>query len=318
MALAARAAVRASRVPRWIVLLLWSLRGAGLASCTAAMLLTPEFVRVGLRGGQPLLSDGLDSLFVYRVLAALAGGVLLVLAERLPGFSHRPDSLLRVASIGLPITIVGVCALLKTALGPENRVYTGLAAEDAVIEYATSAAYLAAGCTAVPVARRLRRRGEALLAGLWAAFAVTLVFASGEEISWGQRLLGLATPAAFSSNVQGEMTVHNLPPVQHVLHYAYIAVGLYGALGWSLLLERGGARLRGFTRWVVPPPMLLGCFLPVALVYAAFQFTPPAWIGPHGLRFGFVSTYDQEPAELLLSLGFLLFAAGRLASLRRW
>lgn len=52
----------------------------------------------------------------------------------------------------------------------------------------------------------------------------------------------------------------------------------------------------------MPRGWLLACFLPVALVYAVLEFTPPSWVGSDGLRFGFISTFDQEPAELLLSL----------------
>jgi hypothetical protein len=135
------------------------------------------------------------------------------------------------------------------------------------------------------------------------------VVACLEEISWGQRLFGVPTPPLLEANVQHEMNVHNLPAMQRFLHLGYIAVGLFGGLGWALLGGRVPARFRELVSWLVPPRWLLGCFLPVAVFYALFDFTPQGWIDAGGLRFGFLSTFDQEPAELLLSLGFLLFAA---------
>jgi hypothetical protein len=40
--------------------------------------------------------------------------------------------------------------------------------------------------------------------------ALLLFFGAGEEISWGQRILGFKTPAFISNNEQGEFNVHNL------------------------------------------------------------------------------------------------------------
>ena len=37
----------------------------------------------------------------------------------------------------------------------------------------------------------------------------------GEEISWGQRIFGFATPEGMSENLQGEANIHNLPLFHH-------------------------------------------------------------------------------------------------------
>ncbi|MDO5698624.1 MAG: hypothetical protein Q4G51_11710 [Dermatophilus congolensis] len=42
------------------------------------------------------------------------------------------------------------------------------------------------------------------------ALAVLFFFIAGEEISWGQRLFGFATPDLFAGNLQGESNIHNL------------------------------------------------------------------------------------------------------------
>jgi hypothetical protein len=46
---------------------------------------------------------------------------------------------------------------------------------------------------------------------VYLGFAVLFFFGAGEEISWGQRILGIETPPALQEeNVQGEINVHNL------------------------------------------------------------------------------------------------------------
>ncbi|HEY8153899.1 MAG TPA: hypothetical protein VII72_07220 [Myxococcota bacterium] len=281
-----------------------------------ALLATPELVSRALRGGEALEPTGVESLLAYRALALVAGASLLVFAHWLPKLSRRRGALLESLGILLPLGVIAACALLKLLLGPEHPAYTGLVGEDGVVEYATSACYFGAGVLAAFVARGLLRGEQRLLGGLWAGLALGLVVVSLEEISWGQRLFGVPTPELLEENVQNEMNVHNLPSMQRFLHAGYIAIGLFGALAWALVGERGPARFRELVSWLAPRSGLFACFLPVALFYAAFDFTPSRWVGADGLRFGFVSTFDQEPAELLLSLGFLLFAAHAFARLR--
>jgi hypothetical protein len=53
----------------------------------------------------------------------------------------------------------------------------------------------------------IRTRKNVITLGL----ALALFFGAGEELSWGQRLLGFDTPEALEENEQEEFTVHNLP-----------------------------------------------------------------------------------------------------------
>ncbi len=47
-------------------------------------------------------------------------------------------------------------------------------------------------------------------------FALAFFFAAGEEISWGQRILGFKPPEWFvENNAQEEFNIHNLAPIQH-------------------------------------------------------------------------------------------------------
>jgi len=318
MAVAAGAHVHAPRSPRWLASLRWTLRSAGCLGWTAAVFVTPELVARVLGRSEPLTDIGIESLVTYRLLCAVAGSALVALAELLPRIARKPEALLGPLCGVLPLGLLTACVVIKAALSPQHVAYVTLVGEDGPVEYATSVAYLGAGWMAVRVARGLSRRRERLLAGLWCAFALALVLASFEEISWGQRLFGVQTPGLLASNVQHEMNLHNLPWAQRCLHGAYILVGLFGGLAWALVPARSPARLRELASWLLPPASCFSYFLPVALFYLVFDLTPQRWIGAGGLRFGFISTFDQEPAELLLSLGFLLFTLHAWARLQGW
>ncbi len=109
-----------------------------------------------------------------------------------------------------------------------------------MIEDLTVAAYLLAGLVLLPAARS--RRGFARLA--MAVLAVGMAVVAGEEISWGQRLLGYAMPDFLSQNSQGEANVHNLRSVGRLLREANCGLLLLacvlavaGALEMVLSLE---------------------------------------------------------------------------------
>jgi hypothetical protein len=62
-----------------------------------------------------------------------------------------------------------------------------------------------------------------------------------EEVSWGQRLLGLPTPEYFEAhNVQGELTLQNLEWVNTHLHRLYALLGLLCSFGWLFVRGRAG------------------------------------------------------------------------------
>jgi len=57
-------------------------------------------------------------------------------------------------------------------------------------------------------------------------FLVLAILVMFEEISWGQRLLGIETPACISKvNVQNQITLHNLIGFQRVRHWLLIFLG---------------------------------------------------------------------------------------------
>ena len=134
------------------------------------------------------------------------------------------------------------------------------------------------------------------------ALAIGLLLVSLEEISWGQRIFGLTNPDYFKQhNVQGEISLHNLDTVQPFLNRIYVLTGGYGAFAWIWVSRTRAARDRGLDL-MVPDWFLSSYFVFCFLFYATAEW----WVKPH--TEGFFVWRDQEPPEMLMSLGFLLFA----------
>ena len=140
---------------------------------------------------------------------------------------------------------------------------------------------------------------------LYAVLASGLLLVSGEEISWGQRIFNMATPAFFEQhNWQHEISLHNLDVIQlSLLNKIYILIGAYGAFAW-LFLRPFAARLKKeschVVNFIVPDWYMSSYFFFVFLVYTLLNFIKQS-------PGGFLVWKDQEPTELLLSMGFLLF-----------
>ncbi len=87
--------------------------------------------------------------------------------------------------------------------------------EDGVVEYAGAGAFLVTAALMFLVFRHLRRHptpaASPLKPFVALGMAALFFFAAGEEISWGQRIFGIATPEALlEANHQQETNFHNL------------------------------------------------------------------------------------------------------------
>jgi hypothetical protein len=199
-------------------------------------------------------------------------------------------------TLAVPLAIV-LGTLLLRFVAPS--VYEPLVAEDGIYEWATCLAYAAGAVLAAIVAVRLRT-SDRLIALAFGVLAVGLFLVAGEEISWGERLLGFQGPETLRElNRQDEANLHNLLH-NSVLHLAYIGVGLYGGLAARRVLPRLlGARRASF---LAPTARLAGWFLVPAAVFAYVIYED--W----GNRIlGEQLGRLQEAAEAVLSIGFLCF-----------
>lgn len=87
-----------------------------------------------------------------------------------------------------------------------------LVSEDSIVEWIGALAWLAASGLFAATLVVQRRIGRRAIMGTIALVGLTLMcfVAAGEEISWGQRLLGYDTPEAIArDNLQSEMNIHN-------------------------------------------------------------------------------------------------------------
>lgn len=163
--------------------------------------------------------------------------------------------------------------------------------EDGPAEWLQFLAISAACYHATRVAWRRRSLGGIALWG-WVVLALFCFLLAAEEISWGERITGIGLEAVRSINAQGETTVHNIPAVQSLMHFAFIVTGLlFGYAGWHWFPGIDALPARRFSLY----------FLPVALFYAYWDLS---WIS-HGDRI----RNDQEAIELLFAFG--LFAHAR-------
>ena len=102
--------------------------------------------------------------------------------------------------------------------------YRAALQEDQIIEWTTFWLFLAAGVLGL----RRAIHGGRLFDGLVALFCV---FVAGEEISWGQRLVGFAAPEYFlRENFQQEVNLHNLPQSVQPGWFLMLALAGYGVL----------------------------------------------------------------------------------------
>lgn len=114
-----------------------------------------------------------------------------------------------LAFIGLGLYQVVSVNLLRL----EPSIANWLVSEDGGFEVLGAISLLVGSAFTLLAALRLRSRGGAPLLKLvaYAGVALLLFVAAGEEISWGQRLLGIETPESVRQvNAQGELTLHNL------------------------------------------------------------------------------------------------------------
>jgi hypothetical protein len=186
--------------------------------------------------------------------------------------------------------------------------------EDGFVEWATAIVYVGGSGFAASLALHFRRQKETLHAVLYAGLAIGMIFIAMEEISWGQRLLGIDTPDYIAQrNLQDELTFHNIDGFP--LHAAYIAVGLYGAFSRMIAQPVLGRRYPDLVNLLTPPRALFLFFFIPALLYGYYEFIWYTDLVPRGVEWSeywaetprFLIPGDQESIELLLSLGFLLF-----------
>lgn len=223
--------------------------------------------------------------------------------------SHRPSSqnwylaeaigcLKRPSFLGLLAGLLLLHALYIYLWYNYLTFFAWLTKEDGVLEYATAALMLLAGCSFLRGAFTSQSR----IQKAWAlAFAAALVFMAGEEVSWGQRIYGFHWEVLEELNEQNETNLHNLPFINapRLLTVGCLLLGIIVPI--TLLFF---ARLRYLTfdqlRLPLPHPAASLCFL-LSNVWARGFHAPP-YNAPQALSV-------EESAEFSIGLACFLYAA---------
>ena len=148
-----------------------------------------------------------------------------------------------------------------------------LLTEDQLFEYWTVVLYLASALVCLLGPRIVA--GTAPLTRYWLmGWGVLFLLVALEELSWGQRILGLDTPDFLASrNLQKETNLHNLDSEGVNRLFASLVFAVAIALPYLVLLSK---RLNSLVwRFGVPFPSI-ELVVPFSL---AFAFFVPAWLG---------------------------------------
>jgi len=224
---------------------------------------------------------------------------------------YRIKRYMKILIFLFPITLFLIFLCIKM-VSPST--YILIIQEDSAIEYAQAFFYFLSSILSFLVSVTFLRNKMTLHGILYGVLALGLLFISLEEISWGQRIFNIDNLSYFvQHNVQNEISFHNLDTVQPLLHRFYILTGAYGAFAWLFVLpfvSREKMKCRNIVNFIVPDWFISSYFFFVFLIYTLFDYIAKPY--PRG----FLVWRDQEPLELLLSLGFLFFLATKYIKLR--
>lgn len=228
----------------------------------------------------------------------------------LPYLCAKKEPLRRVFAY-LPVIIIVLLAMVKFSLSglvsahiSGFNLYGWLINEDGVVENCEFVAFFMSFIIALSISRAFFRDGRRLYGLLYLLLSLGLFYVAMEEISWMQRIFHFKTTGYFlQHNYQKEMNTHNILHGR-LVHGAYIVIGLFGAFVRLLPLK---LKDRHF---FAPERYLSWYFLPVAILYFYYDYLRPLelrFLGEGFVYKRFIHNSDQEAAELLLSLGFLIF-----------
>jgi hypothetical protein len=158
---------------------------------------------------------------------------------------------------------------------------------------------VAAGFLAVLAYNFIKKKQ--VLPSILACFAVLLLIVmAGEEISWGQRIFGWATPEFFrENNIQGETNFHNMDTqlFQNILYFGgWLLLVALPFFGESIKKFFGRFKSLKFLGEWLPPTYFLLIFA------AAFGFGDPIITTDTGWRYGSILFSILATAAILIYL----------------
>lgn len=251
------------------------------------------------------LSDSPEKIS-FSNLATLSLGIILVLSsyqitsKKIVVASSNNLKKIQGLVFVFPIVLtLSIFVFLKSILGFESSSYEKMMGEGGFIEYGTTIAYLLAFGFSLPIAKLFLKQKQTFLGIVYYGLAIFFLVIALEEISWGQTLLGWNSPDFFQeSNKQQETNLHNLIWIHYGMREAVIAIAILGAFSWCLASPlQLNRRFKVYVRYLIPDWYLSSFFLSSLIIALCHKFLEAS---------AFIVPKDQEFAELILALGFLL------------
>lgn len=172
--------------------------------------------------------------------------------------------------------------------------YVVLIAEDKWAEYGTSVSFAITGVLFLLLSSR---PGPYLPRIIWSLIGVVAIFIAGEEISWGQRIFDIETPASiYEHNLQREITLHNLKTFKKV-NQRLPAILAYLILIWSFFSVMLSVYMQQQKKMLLAMgvPILLVKLLPMFLLVPFFYLVYP-------------TVKADELGELFLGIAVMMWA----------
>lgn len=258
-------------------------------------------------GGLVLLSL-LAAFFLRRRLWALVERLVLdyrrVLGQE-PPLIEPPQAGRTSRVLFGALALFGLFTAALAILDPAR--YEDFIVEDGVVEYLTAGFFAAAAALSLVGLLRLPSRAVAARV-VYAGATLFLFVCMGEEISWGQRLFGFASPETVATlNKQGEANLHDIGSIS-IFSNAFFVLTLLVFLGVPRLM-RGIPGLRTYFRHYDLPrfhPAVvrifllgLGLWFVIGVRFGTLGFHPfSIW--------GYYTQFDDEIFELVAGYSFFV------------
>jgi len=180
--------------------------------------------------------------------------------------SLRMEGLPRLASTPIPIPLIGGLAIVLGILAyglillrQDPGAFHIWIREDGLAEWLTFVELLIMSAYSFTVSFSFRHCSETKAARkVWFFLGLLLLFGAMEEISWGQRILGIKSPEWFMRhNRQGETNIHNLliygKNLNRLVFGKFLTIIILIYVGVIPLLYRTNKRMKEFiNRWAIP------------------------------------------------------------------
>ena len=199
----------------------------------------------------------------------------------------------------LPLILNMIVTAIIFIVGVES--WKKMDTEGGIIEYATGLAYLFGFIFALPIGKLFLDKRQKLLGFYYYLLAGFCLFICLEELSWGQRFIGVQSPEFFENyNSKSELSLHNLVWLESYLYFGFIILGALGGISWFIvkLIDQNKKNFRFLSSYLVPSWFISSFFLIVFAYFFTLQYMS---------QWEITLTPIKECMELTLGLGFLSF-----------